>query len=524
MPCARSGWFQLITVLAITDYSPGHLVDRPFRSLIARHAWPYLISMLDHFIGGQWINGQGEPFSSTNPATGKPALRTMQANSAEVSAAFRAAAAAFREWAETAAEQRFQIARQFAAGVEGRRKEFVNAIAQETGKPTWESGQEVDTVIKKIDLSISAYKERTGYREQAAGSARSVLSHAPHGIVAVLGPFNFPAHLPNGHIVPALIAGNCVIFKPSELTPLAGALMADCWREAGLPAGCLNLLQGGRSTAELILENPALAGVFFTGSAATGVKIHERFASLPEVILALEMGGNNPLVVLETADPPAAARIVAVSAFISAGQRCTCTRRLILAGETILPELIRVTETIRIGAPDAIPEPFIGPVISAGAAEKVLETQKQLVAQGAKILVECRPTASGIPFLRPGILEMTSVPNRPDEEIFGPLLQVIRVKDFDTAVAEANRTRFGLAAGLIGGTEQEFEIFRNRVRAGIINWNRPTTGASSAAPFGGLGLSGNHRPSAFYAADYCAYPIATVRGHDLSGAAYPGFG
>jgi succinylglutamic semialdehyde dehydrogenase len=478
--------------------------------------------MFDHFIGGQWIRGQGKPFSSTNPATGELVLQTRNADSSEVAAAFDAARAAFQNWAESSPEHRFQVARQFASIVDTRRQELVTAISRETGKPLWESNQEVDTVVKKVDLSIAAYAERTGYHEKPAGQARSVLSHAPHGIVAVLGPFNFPAHLPNGHIVPALIAGNCAVFKPSELAPLTGALMADCWQEAGLPAGGLSLVQGDRSTAESILEHPQVAGVFFTGSAAAGVAVHQLFATRPEVILALEMGGNNPMVVLNTNSAAAAARTVAVSAFISAGQRCTCTRRLIVVGQEILPELVRVTETIRVGAPNDLPEPFLGPVINSPAANKVLNAQKDLVANGAKILVECRPAKNGIPFLRPGILDVTALKDRPDEEVFGPLLQVIRVNDFDAAINEANRTRFGLAAGLIGGTEQDFQVFRSRVRAGIINWNRPTTGASSAAPFGGIGLSGNYRPSAFYAADYCAYPIATMQSADLSLPQFPG--
>ena len=480
--------------------------------------------MLDHFINGQWVRGQGETFSSLNPATGKQVLQTRNADASEVMAAFQAGKTAFQKWAESSPPERFQVARKFAAIVEARRQEFVTAISSETGKPIWESNQEIDTVIKKIDLSISAYEERTGNREQRTGSVNAGLTHAPHGVVAILGPFNFPAHLPNGHIVPALIAGNCAVFKPSELTPWTGALMADCWQQAGLPAGCLNLVQGGRPTAELILEQPELTGVFFTGSATTGIAIHQRFAGRPNVILALEMGGNNPMIVLDTDHPGAAARIIAVSAFISAGQRCTCTRRLILVGEKILPELIRLTETIRVSAPTDLPEPFMSSVINASAAKKVLAAQKELLTDGAKILVECRPTENGIPFLRPGLLDVTAVPNRPDEEIFGPLLQVIRVTDFDAAIVEANRTRFGLAAGLIGGTEREFEVFRRRVRAGIINWNRPTTGASSAAPFGGIGLSGNHRPSAFYAADYCAYPVATLQSPELSPIEYPGLG
>lgn len=480
--------------------------------------------MLDHFIGGQWIRGQGQPFSSTNPATGEQVFQSRNADSAEVATAFQTVKDAFQKWAENSAEERFQVARNFASTVDRRRQDFVTAIACETGKPLWESNQEVDTVVKKVDLSISAYAERTGSREQPMGQARSVLSHAPHGIVAILGPFNFPAHLPNGHIVPALIAGNCVVFKPSELTPLTGSLLADCWREAGLPAGCLSLLQGDRSTAEFILERPEVAGVFFTGSATTGVAIHQRFATRPEVILALEMGGNNPMVVLETNDAVAAARIVAVSAFISAGQRCSCTRRLIVVDNRILPELIEITESIEVGAPNDLPEPFLGPVITSSVANKVLDAQKELVANGAKILVECRPAKKGVPFLRPGILDVTGVENLPDEEVFGPLIQVTRVPDFAAAITDANRTRFGLAAGLIGGTEKDFDVFRRRVRAGIINWNRPTTGASSAAPFGGVGLSGNHRPSAFYAADYCAYPIATLQSSELSLIEYPGLG
>jgi succinylglutamic semialdehyde dehydrogenase len=478
--------------------------------------------MRDHFIGGQWMAGRGEPFSSINPSNGKELFPTRQAAAADVAAAFAAASKIFPDWAEAGLDERIRIAQRFAALVETRRNKFKLAISQETGKPLWEAGQEIDTVVRKIDLSVEAYRQRTGSRSDKSGNALSVLSHAPHGVVAVLGPFNFPAHLPNGHIVPALIAGNCVVFKPSELTPMTGSLLAQCWDEAGLPGGCLNLLQGSRATAELILDRPELAGVFFTGSARTGISIHQRFAGRPEVILALEMGGNNSLVVLKPADVAVAARITAVSAFISAGQRCTCTRRLILIDSAVLPELIRITEQILVGPPDQVPEPFIGPVINRAAAQKVLQEQQQLVERGAQILVECRPASSGVPFLKPGILDVTEVSDLPDQEIFGPLLTVTRASDFEEAMACANQTRFGLAAGLIGGNEHDFSLFRRKIRAGIVNWNRPTTGASSAAPFGGIGLSGNHRPSAFYAADYCAYPIATMQSAELVAPQYPG--
>jgi succinylglutamic semialdehyde dehydrogenase len=476
--------------------------------------------MYDHFVGGEWIQGQGEPLHSTNPATGEEIFRTRHATADEVEAAARAATDAFPKWADRAFEERAEIARRFAVVVQSRREEFVRAISLEIGKPLWEANQEVDTVAKKIDLSIEAYRQRTGTKAEKSGNSFSVLSHAPHGVVAVLGPFNFPAHLPNGHIVPALLAGNCVMFKPSELAPSAGALMVEFWHEAGLPPGCLNLLQGGRASAELILDRPELAGVLFTGSARTGIAIHRRFAGRPDVILALEMGGNNPMVVLEVSDLRAAARMIAVSAFISAGQRCTCTRRLILVDSVVLSELVRITEQILVGAPHE--NPFIGPVISVPAAQQVLQAQQQLIELGAIALVACRPTEKGFPFLHPGIIDVTGVSGLGDEEVFGPLLAVTRAADFKEAIEIANRTRFGLAAGLIGGREQDFELFRRRVRAGIINWNRPTTGASSAAPFGGVGLSGNFRPGAFYAADYCAYPIATMKSAEQIAPEHPG--
>jgi succinylglutamic semialdehyde dehydrogenase len=478
--------------------------------------------MHDHFIRGDWIPGQGKPLLSLNPSTGEVVFRTRYASSLEVEQAFAAGTEAFPRWADHTFAERIKIARRFAEVAQARREELVQAISMETGKPRWEADQEVGTVVRKIDLSIEAYRQRTGTKSEKSGNGHSDISHAPHGVVAVLGPFNFPAHLPNGHIAPALIAGNCVVFKPSELTPWVGALMVEFWRDAGLPCGCLSLLQGGPNAAESILGHPELTGVFFTGSARTGIAIHQRFAGRPDVILALEMGGNNPMIVLSGADPVAAARTIATSAFISAGQRCTSSRRLILVEDNVLAELIRVIEEIRVGCPDEVPEPFIGPLINNAAAQNVLRAQAELIERGGKILIQCRPARKGIPFLHPGLLDVTSVLDLPDEEIFGPLLLVTRASDFDAAILQANSTRYGLAAGLIGGRKEDFELFRRRVRAGIINWNRPTTGASSAAPFGGIGLSGNHRPSAFYAADYCAYPIATMQSEELIAPEYPG--
>jgi succinylglutamic semialdehyde dehydrogenase len=329
----------------------------------------------------------------------------------------------------------------------------------------------------------------------------------------VLGPYNFPGHLPNGHIVPALLAGNTIVFKPSEMTPAVGEFMAKAWEAAGLPKGVLNLVQGARETGAAALDHGDLDGVLFTGSWGTGKFIHEKFAGRTGIQLALEMGGNNPLVVWDAEDAEAAARVAVHSAYITAGQRCSCARRLILpegaAGDAVVEAIDRIAGQLSIGRWDADPEPFIGPLVSAQAARGVLAAQDDLLSRGAKAIRKAEPVAElGEAFLRPGLIDVTGV-DVPDEEVFGPLIQIVRVASFDDAIAAANDTAYGLSAGLVSDDEALWERFWVEARAGIVNWNRPTCGAASNMPFGGPGQSGNLRPSAFYAADYCAYPVAT---------------
>ena len=472
------------------------------------------MSLRDHFINGAWHAGAGDVFHSVNVESGNPEFETRAATSAEVGSAFDVARIAFEEWSDAPFEDRAERARRFAQEVKSRGDELMTAISRETGKPFWESRTEVASVVAKVDISIAAYQQRTGASRGEAGDATTLLRHRPHGVVGVLGPFNFPAHLPNGHIVPALLAGNCVVFKPSENTPGVAALMIECWARSGLPAGVLNLVQGARETARAIVDHPGLNGLYFTGSAETGLSLHREFAGRPDVILALEMGGNNPLVFAGATDLDAAAVLIILSAYQSAGQRCTCARRLIVVEDEHTPALLqRLTERIhalRIDYPMTAPEPFCGPVIHNRAADAILKSESELIRAGARTLVPItRPDASR-PLLTPGLIDVTPIAGRSDYEIFGPLLQLIRVSDLDTAIAEANRTVFGLAAGLISDRRDQWEVFQRRIRAGIVNWNRPLTGASSAAPFGGVGFSGNHRPSAFYAADYCAYPVASL--------------
>lgn len=463
----------------------------------------------ENYVGGAWRVGGGARFSSIDPATGEAVWTGASADAEDVAEAMAAARLAFPAWSRRPLQERVAIARAYAKQIEARADEIARLISREMGKALWDSRGEVQAMIGKIEISIRAQAERAGGREEHAAFGAMTLSHHAHGVLAVFGPFNFPGHLPNGHIVPALLAGNCVLFKPSELTPGVAALMVEAWADAGAPEGVLNLVQGGRETGAAVLGSHGLNGVLFTGSAHTGAFIHSKFAGRPDVMLALELGGNNPLIAWPPVEAGAAANLIAHSAFATGGQRCSCARRLIVpqgeAGEAIVEALAALTPNIAVGPAAQTPEPFMGPLVNAAAGERAEKFEAALLAMGGRSIVRLRRDGA---FVHPAIVDVTDL-TPPDEELFGPVLQVYRVKDFDHALDIANATRFGLAGGLISDDAALWARVKNELRAGILNWNRPTTGASSAMPFGGPGLSGSLRPSAYYAADYVAYPVAT---------------
>ncbi|MFL6734605.1 MAG: succinylglutamate-semialdehyde dehydrogenase [Sphingomicrobium sp.] len=447
---------------------------------------------------------------STEPATGAEIWRT---ETGDAAAEVAAAREAFPAWAAHSFSYRAEALRRFANVVRSREADLAELIARETGKPYWEARTEVAAVINKVDISVTAYAERTSQRKlEAALGNKVAVRHKPHGVMAVLGPYNFPAHLPNGHIVPALLAGNTVVFKPSEKTPATGALLVDCFHDAGIPKGAVRLLIGGPEEGRALAAEDGIDGLLFTGSARAGQSLHRAFADMPHKMLALELGGNNPLVVWHPKDLVAAATIAVQSAYLSAGQRCTAARRLIVEDGKEGPLIEAIQQLIGrviVDHPFADPQPFMGPVIDLAAADHLQEQWLNLMMKGGKPLNRLDRPFEERPYLTPALIDVTDVRDRPDEELFGPVLQIVRVADFDAAIAEANNTRFGLAASLVGGTPKQFDKFWGTVRAGVINWNKPTNGAPSNAPFGGVGLSGNHRPSAFYAADYCAYPVTS---------------
>lgn len=451
---------------------------------------------------------------STDPCTGEAIWAGPVGG---VAAAIARARAVASDWARTSLATRIAITRAFKAAVEAESDAFARLIARENGKPLWETRTEVASVAAKVEISITAQAERAGENGSEAAGVRQLLRHKPHGVLAVLGPYNFPAHLPNGHIVPALLAGNVIVFKPSEQTPAVADFMAGVWAKAGLPEGVLNLVHGGGDVGRE-LAGEEIDGLLFTGSAHVGAALARQFADTPHRILALEMGGNNPLVAWDLTDIDAAAATVVQSAFLSAGQRCTNARRLIVGpgSDALVEAVLALADRLIVGGPFDEPPPFMGPVISNTAADGLERGWVGLVAAGGRVLRPLVRARADLPFLSPAVIDMTGhAPS--DDELFGPVLQIIRVPDWDAAIAAANATRFGLAAGLIGGDAARFDDFWARSRAGIVNWNRPTNGASSASPFGGIGASGNHRPSAYYAADYCAFPVATLSADALGG-------
>ncbi len=456
--------------------------------------------------------------TSTCPATGAVLWQGESADAATVAAAVARARAALPDWSRMPLDARVALARAYAARLKDGAEALARTIAQETGKPLWETRQEVGSMVGKVELSIRAQAERAGTRTDPAPFGSAMLRHKPHGVMAVLGPYNFPGHLPNGHIVPALLAGNTVVFKPSEETPLTGEAMVALWHEAGLPADVLQVVQGARETGAALVDAD-IDGLLFTGSATTGTALRRALVDRPHVILALELGGNNPLIAWDGA-PETVASIVAASAFATTGQRCSCARRLIVpvgaAGDAMVEAVAALSDRMTIGAWDEDPQPTLGSLISARAAESAHRATAALVAGGAKVIhpltgVEGRSVA----FVTPAMLDVTGL-DVPDAEIFAPVLQVRRAASWDEAIALANATAFGLSGGLVSEDPAKWEDFLARSRAGVVNWNRPTTGASGAMPFGGLGASGNHRPSAYYAADYCAYPVASFESPALA--------
>lgn len=431
------------------------------------------------------------------------------AQPAEVADAVARARAAFPAWRDQGFDARSAVIRRFRDLAAERSEALARLIAREMGKAIWDARGEAKLVPAKVDVSLGEGMQGVATMAPAPG-VRATFH--PRGVLAVLGPFNFPAHLPNGHIVPALATGNTVVFKPSELTPAVGAFMAELWAEAGLPVGVLEVVQGMGETGAALAAHEDVDGVLFTGSYPTGRAIEEATLDQPGKILALEMGGKNAIVVLEDADLSLAIAETAVSIAATTGQRCSCASRLFVHERVIdafTERLVAVLSGMTIGMP--LDEgAFMGPLASEAAARKVAHYRALAKQAGGERLLAVDPGRPA-PWVGPGLVRFEGTAQTHPyqrEEIFGPEAALYPVRDLDEAIAAVNDSDYGLVASLITRDRSRFEHAVGRIDTGLLNWNKGTIGASGRLPFGGTRKSGNDRPAGISAAIYCTHPQA----------------
>lgn len=449
--------------------------------------------------------------TSLEPATG---LTLWQGEESDVAAEVARVVGAWSQWAARPFSFRIEAMRRFGNLVRGKDGELADLIARETGKPLWDAKGEIAALLESVEQSITAYSSRTGQKRlDGAMGARQALRHKPHGVMAVITPHCTPALLPIAQIAPALIAGNGVLFKPSEKAPATGEYLTALLHEAGVPEDVLRCIVGAGAAGQALVDHDDVAGIVFTGSAHIGLAINRALAGRPDRIAALHLGGNNPMILWDMADTRTAVALIVQSAFLSTGQICTGGRRLILKesmADAVIEMLRETAGRLLIDGPHADPAPFMGPVIDMEMADGLTESFLYLMSNGGRPITHMRRPKAGLPFVTPGIIDVTAMEQRIDIELFGPILQIVRVDDFEAAIAEANATRFGLSAALFGGSEEQYDRFWAASRAGLVNWNRPMTGSLPSFPSGGIGLSGNNRAGGAYAADYCAYPVASA--------------
>ncbi len=464
---------------------------------------------------------------SFDPARPSVEVARVRVDAGAVDAAVRAACAAFPAWSARSMDERAVLLQAWSATCARHADRIAVAIMRETGKVLAEARQEAALLSDKVTVTLEERVRArvTGYEFPANATRTNRCSYRPFGVMAVIGPFNFPAHLPNGHWVPALLAGNTVVFKPSEKAPGVGALLAELMAEAGMPAGVFNLVQGRGDAAAALVEHADVDGVLFTGSWPVGRRIMERNLDRPGRMVALEMGGSNPAIVMDDADLKQAVIECVRCAFITTGQRCTCTRRVVVhraVAERFIAAFVECARTLTVGAGDAEPAPFMGPLVSREARDAALAFQAECAARGERVLLESRAPAGDGWLLTPGVVQAARFDRATDREVFGPVVRIAVAEDLQDAIVQANATEFGLAASIFTRSEANVAAAMAGLRAGCINVNCGTAGASGKLPFGGLGRSGNLRPAGAAMIDACAYPVATMAEQASAATVAPG--
>jgi succinylglutamic semialdehyde dehydrogenase len=467
------------------------------------------------FLDGRFVPLPGDAIEVRDPSDGATTVWRSGESVAHVDGAVNAARQALPAWSARTLDERIGFLKEYAASTVKHLNRIADRITLEMGKIRSESLLEAKLLAEKVTITldeISMARVR-GYDVAVNATRTGLCRFKPHGVIGVLGPYNFPAHLPNGHFVPALLLGNTVVFKPSDKTPGVAQILAECMAEAGLPNGVFNVVQGGPHVARALVAHEGLDGILFTGSWPVGRAILEANLDRPGRIVALELGGSNPAVVMPSAHLRQAVIECARASFATTGQRCTCTRRIIVdrrVADRFLLEFCKVASTLLIGPGFSTDPVFMGPIVNEGALNGVLGEQAALAKAGAKVLVAATRMDRLGSFVTPSVIEVPRFERATDRETFGPLVRVAIVDGLDEAMVQANATDYGLAASIFTNDRSEYDRFFAACRAGCINWNNGTAGASSKLPFGGLGHSGNHRPAAAFSVDYCAYPVASM--------------
>ncbi len=476
-----------------------------------------------NYINGQFRPIPGETIVSRDPSDPERVIWSGGEEVDHLDEAVAAAQAALPTWSSTSFEDRRDLLLRWKE-VTGRHVDaLAGLITDEMGKTLAESRFEAAALAAKVDITLGEHSlgRVTEYDVPVNETRSGRCRYKPFGVMSVIGPFNFPAHLANGQVLPALLTGNTVVFKPSEKTPGVGQKIAEMMEEAGAPAGVFNLVQGGPAVASGLVNHEDIDGILFTGSWPVGRKILEANLDRPGRIIALEMGGNNPAVVLDDAPLKLAVLECVRASFATTGQRCTCTRRIIVQrgiADRFISAYCKAASTLLVGPGRSETPVFMGPLVTAAARESVLNYQRGQHDAGARVLVEATALDRPGHFITPGVIEVDRFTIDRDCEVFGPLAQICIVDNLDEAIEQSNATRYGLAAAIFTRDETSFERFFHRVNSGCVNWNNGTAGATGKLPFGGRGFSGNNRPAGAFASDFCAYPVASMveRAEDLA--------
>lgn len=452
------------------------------------------------FIDGKWLNStSGETLPNINPANTNDIIGTSQlCTREEARLAVEAAYNAFKSWRDTPAPARGRIIARAGRLMEDHREELASLLTREEGKTISESRGEVTRAINVVEFCAGESRRMNGETipsELPANFAYTIKE--PHGVVVCITPWNFPVAIPAWKIAPALVAGNTVVMKAAESTPATAVRIVELFHEAGVPDGVLNLLLGkGSEVGEEIVDHPAVRAVSFTGSTEIGYKIYQQGAKRG-IPVQCEMGGKNPVVVLADCDMELAVESTAQGAFGSTGQRCTATSRAVVI-DTIADEFVeRIVDRARsfkLGD-GSDPSTDIGPSVDEKQFKTVLKYIDIGREDGAQLICGGR-RAAGEHLSKGFFVEPTVFDNvKPDmriarEEIFGPVLSVLRVKDFDEAMIVANDSEYGLSSSVFTNDANDIFRFVKDIESGMTHINSPTTGGEAHIPFGGIKATG----------------------------------